>query len=317
MSTGDTKREQIDPDVLGTINVVEAGQGFIDGVLDFIARYVRKVHSDAFIRSTMKNNPRDSFLNLIGPTDIAYVLAVFKNGQHMWDQDIRIQAGGNPEKKEKPLFSTGDGKKRQVGKSLWNKEGRKYFNDMEDKWTKIYNNKRAIMILYRRWEEWIESRGKEIKVGDGMKTFHYVMGTWRDDNDDNDNSGEFKNTHDDFSEEEDEGYSAERRNSKYRIAWKNGDLRMDEDMDDEEHVSDNDDNSSISTGGRTDEIPSKSESLKRNDKRKTMAAGISDSPAGSKGGKGKRLKLKRGEGLVQESIESPARNTRGAGRRGK
>ena len=32
--------------------------------------------------------------------DIAYLLAIFKNGQHMWDQDIRTKAGGEPEKKE-------------------------------------------------------------------------------------------------------------------------------------------------------------------------------------------------------------------------
>ena len=37
-------------------------------------------------------------------------------------------------------------------------------------------------ILYNKWEEWIVSKGKEIIVGHGTKkSFHYVMGTWYDD----------------------------------------------------------------------------------------------------------------------------------------
>ena len=36
-------------------------------------------------------------------------------------------------------------------------------------------------VLYNRWENWIATKEKEIKVGDGSrKTFHYVMGTWYD-----------------------------------------------------------------------------------------------------------------------------------------
>ena len=31
-------------------------------------------------------------------------------------------------------------------------------------------------ILYNRWNNWIKTKGKEIPVGDGSKTFHYVMG---------------------------------------------------------------------------------------------------------------------------------------------
>jgi hypothetical protein len=33
----------------------------------------------------------------------------------------------NPEKKLKPLFTSGSGQKRAQGKSLWNLEGMKYF----------------------------------------------------------------------------------------------------------------------------------------------------------------------------------------------
>ena len=89
----------------------------------------------------MKANPGTNFLDIIGPNDIAYVIALIKNGQVVWDQDIRTRAGANPaEKKAKPLFTGGGGgKKRIVGKSLWNKEGMRYFRTVEEQWKKIYN----------------------------------------------------------------------------------------------------------------------------------------------------------------------------------
>jgi hypothetical protein len=38
---------------------------------------------------------------------------------------------GNPEKKLKPLFTSGSGQKRTQGKSLWNLDGMKYFHRVE------------------------------------------------------------------------------------------------------------------------------------------------------------------------------------------
>ena len=58
---------------------------------DLIACYIRKVHSDVYIRSTMRKVPGDSFFKFIGPSNIAYLLAVFKNGQETWDQEIRMR----------------------------------------------------------------------------------------------------------------------------------------------------------------------------------------------------------------------------------
>ena len=76
------------------IDIVNAKIGDIENMLDFIARYVRKVHSDVYIRSTMRQVPvGDSFLEFIGPSNIAYLLAVFKNGQVVWDQEIQIRDG--------------------------------------------------------------------------------------------------------------------------------------------------------------------------------------------------------------------------------
>ena len=80
-------------------------------------------------------------------------------------------------------------------------------------------------ILYNRWDEWITSKGKEIKVVDGMrKTFHYVMATWYDEE-----TPESKKTNDE-SEDKDGfgiggGYSSDRGRSRHSIAWQRGQLR--------------------------------------------------------------------------------------------
>ena len=168
----------------------------------------------------------------------------------MWDQHIRTKAEGVLEKKVKPLFSTGDRKKREVGKSLWSNEGRKYFRDMAGKWKKIYDSKDAMIVLYNRWDDWIKMQGKEIQVGDGSKTFHYVMGTWYDDDDD-DETGGLKDTNDEIDEDEDkDGYGSDGNHSKHRRAWLRGELVMGDNTQREEkkvnidHNSSNDNDSS-------------------------------------------------------------------------
>jgi hypothetical protein len=77
---------------------------------------VRRVHSDEFICKALKVQPKTSYVDFIGPSDIAYVIAIVKNSGEMWDQDVRMKelgakAMGSREKKMKPLFTTGDGQK--------------------------------------------------------------------------------------------------------------------------------------------------------------------------------------------------------------
>ena len=114
VKTGNPNRENINPNKLGTLDITGAVEADIDGLFDFFARYVQKVHSDEFIRKTLKLGKGSTFIDVIGPNDIAYVIAVFKNSQIMWDQDIQMQelrkdAMGNPEKKIRPNFTTGSG----------------------------------------------------------------------------------------------------------------------------------------------------------------------------------------------------------------
>ena len=72
--------------MLGTVNIVEADSTLIDGVFDFFAQYVQKVHSDEF--KNLKILKGTSFIDIIGPNNIVYVIALFKNSKAMWDQDI-------------------------------------------------------------------------------------------------------------------------------------------------------------------------------------------------------------------------------------
>ncbi len=112
---------------------IEQGSDLLDQILNLIARYVWKVHADEHICRAIRNSAGRSFLDVIGPSDIAYIISMIKNSKGMWDQDIRVQELGaegmeNQEKKLKPFFTSGSGQKRTQGKSLWNLEGMKYFH---------------------------------------------------------------------------------------------------------------------------------------------------------------------------------------------
>ena len=152
-------------------------------IYDFLGRYVRRVHSDDFIRRTLKSYPESSFVDVMTPSDIAYVIAIIKNSGEMWDQNVRMKEMGHgamalQEKKLRPLFTQGEGMKRDKGETLWNREGRQFFASALKTWKEIYNSKDSMKIVYNKWERWITMKGKEINIGEGKKTFHSVMGTW-------------------------------------------------------------------------------------------------------------------------------------------
>jgi len=134
-------------------------------------------------------------------------------------------AMGNPEKKILPNFTSGSSLKRAKGKTLWNKEGMRYLKNAEKTWTKIYDSEEDMKVLYNGWEEWIVSTGKEIAVDDGTKkTFHYIMGSWYDEE-----TPESKEKIDESEEDDtfgnDDGYSSDRGRSRHSGAWKTGQLR--------------------------------------------------------------------------------------------
>jgi hypothetical protein len=92
-----------------------------------------KLHAEQNIHAP---NPGRSYLDIIGPNNIVNVVALIKNSKYMWDQVVQMQelgaqAIGNQEKKLQPLFTSGSGRKRTQGKSLWNKEGMQCFWNAE------------------------------------------------------------------------------------------------------------------------------------------------------------------------------------------
>ncbi len=110
----------LDPDLMGEMVKIEQGSDLLNQIFNLIARYVWKVHSVEHIHKVICYNAGRSFLNIIGPSDIAYIVSIIKNSKGMWDQDIRMQELGeeakeNPENKVKPLFTSGSGQKRTQG----------------------------------------------------------------------------------------------------------------------------------------------------------------------------------------------------------
>ena len=69
----------------------------------------------------------------------------------------------DPEKKLKPLFTSGNDQKRTLGNSLWNLDGMKYFHRAEKRWRQVYDNEKDMRVLYNGWERWITTTGAGIR----------------------------------------------------------------------------------------------------------------------------------------------------------
>ena len=85
---GDDNRGSVDPDMLkeGMKNYMNSmAQVYL---YKFIARYVRKVHTDSIIMRDLSENVGVSFIDMITPSDIAYVICLVKNGKDRWDKKI-------------------------------------------------------------------------------------------------------------------------------------------------------------------------------------------------------------------------------------
>ena len=159
---GDVDRSTINADELAEHPDLEGEE-----IYDFLGRYVRRVHSDDFIRRALKTFPDSSFVDVLTPSDIAYVIAIIKNSGEMWDQNIRMkemkghEAIASKEKKLRPLFTQGGGMKRDKGETLWNREGRQFFSEAVKTWTEIYNSKEKMKIIYNKW---ITTKGNRLEL---------------------------------------------------------------------------------------------------------------------------------------------------------
>ena len=89
---GDPYRSVIDPDSLvkGVEDIIMDAEAR-ERLYDFIARYVRKVCPDSIIMKDLRAMPGYTFLDLIRPSDVAYVISLLKNGRGMWDMEIEMR----------------------------------------------------------------------------------------------------------------------------------------------------------------------------------------------------------------------------------
>ncbi len=88
-------------------------------MFEFLLNHVRRIESDSNWRKLLKKNPEKPFLIFVMPSDIAFTLALIKNGLEMWEQARRVQE--NPrevEKKALRLFTKGEGQKRESSRMV-------------------------------------------------------------------------------------------------------------------------------------------------------------------------------------------------------
>lgn len=171
--TADPNRNTLDPDMLiqgitpylmANIHDATNLTNSLTQLYDFFARYVRKLHSDRHIKNTMTSNPGKSFLEMIGPSDVAYVICMLKNSMIRWMQD---PTDGTSSAKQ--LFTRGESKKRQFGKSTMSEEGMKFFQAGVKNWRPAFDQKGPLYgSMKRGWDEWLREDASVVNT-DGWR----------------------------------------------------------------------------------------------------------------------------------------------------
>ena len=139
-------------------------------LMEFLAQYVRVVHCNRFFMNKLFLNKGKSYVEVLTASDIAYAITLVKNSHEVWKHKFQNNgdAGG-----KKPLYSSGEGKKREHGESTWSADGIKYFQKTEKAWTDAFReDSRAHTILTIYWKKWIEDEGMTFSLGgtnQGMK----------------------------------------------------------------------------------------------------------------------------------------------------
>ena len=139
-------------------------------IFEFMLTYARRVRSDKEWTKLLKKNPEKPFLCFVTPSDIAFVLVIIMNGMGMWDQIRRLKDDPTHqvEKKIMPMFTKGEGLKRESGKTVWDKNGLNFYYTAEKNWKAVYTNKDEFLEVCNKWEQW-EPEQKSRK--DPVRTF--------------------------------------------------------------------------------------------------------------------------------------------------
>ncbi len=174
----------------------------------------------------MKNNEGLLFIDIITPSDIAFVVSVIKNSQKVWDQKIRLAKSGaalppsEREVKLRPLFTEGTGKKKEQGRTLWSDDGIRYFKRAEKNWSEVYKNEQTMRDIYEGFNNWLSEYGKELTVAkNSNKTLLSVMARWTARGKRNlDKNAETEGIESD-DDDKDEGYSLDKGTNLLSKTW--------------------------------------------------------------------------------------------------
>jgi hypothetical protein len=175
----DPRRALLDPDELAKGVGYFSDQEELNTLMEFLARYVRVVHCNRFFMNKLFLNKGRSYVEILTPSDIAFAICLLKNSIGMWRHKM---ANNGDAGNTKPLFSAGEGKKREHGETVWSKEGLRYFKETQRNWMEAFvRGSRDYHILELYWKEWINDEGKTYMIGDekGMKqkSAHSVLRT--------------------------------------------------------------------------------------------------------------------------------------------
>lgn len=112
----DPKRALLEPDNLAKGVAYYEEEEELNTLMEFLARYVRVVHCNRFFMNKLFLNKGKSYVQVLTPSDIAFVICLLKNSIEMWRHKI---ANNGDAGTTRPLFSVGEGVKREHGESTW------------------------------------------------------------------------------------------------------------------------------------------------------------------------------------------------------
>ena len=146
----------------------------------FLIVYARKVHNDRYFVNMLVNNPGHSYLDILTPSDIAYTVTVLQNSGKVWMEKAKND-GKVMDKKITYQFTSGEGKKRTLGQSMWSDEGLAYYEKALVNWKPCFRkNSPEYKCLRESWNTWVEEKGKALIIsGDTMskKSIYDILHT--------------------------------------------------------------------------------------------------------------------------------------------
>ena len=98
-------------------------------------------------------------MELIGPSDVAYVICLLKNSIGVWNHDPATTEAAPP----KPLYTRGGNLKREFGRTAWSDEGMDYYNEILKVWKKMFDRRHAYYnILSGGWDAWLQDAASNL-----------------------------------------------------------------------------------------------------------------------------------------------------------